>query len=162
MQTTNAGDINKNDCPQIVEIRSRAIRSSMGLFDHYFIIVDEYEYHLGGYRGKVKMPKGTTVNSNLCNLRSVCRHCHAKIMYNIESGEYDKLFKFFPFINCETLACGISTQALFVLPVPFVCGLLYYGKVLLAIVLLLSTLVVLLWSSKYRLSKTLQSRCEHL
>lgn len=150
------------DETRVVEIRARAIRSSLGLFDHYFMIAGDYEYHLGGYRGKVKMPKGTTVNSNLCDVRSLCRYCYAKIMYNIESGEYDKLFRFFPFINCETLTCGISTQALFVLTLPFVFVLSYYGKLLLAVILFLITLVVLLWSSKYKLSRTLRSRCKHL
>lgn len=147
---------------KLIEIRSRVIRSSLGLFDHYFIVVDDHEYHLGGYRGKVKMPKGSTVNSNLYNLRTVCGRCYTKIMYNIESGEYDKLFKFFPFVNCETLTCGISTQALFILPLPAVCVFLYYNKVLLALVLLLSLFVILLWSSKYKLSKTTQSWCEHI
>lgn len=148
---------------RILEIRSRIIRSSFGLFDHYFIVIDDYEYHLGGYRGKVMMPKGATINSNLCCLRTICDRCYAKIMYNIESGEYDKLlYKFFPFINCETFTCGISTQSLFVLTLPFVGTLLFYKKFLLTIILLLFALVILLWHSKYTLSRTTRSECEHV
>lgn len=146
----------------VIEIRSRIIRSSLGLFDHYFLIIDDYEYHLGGYRGRVKMSKGTTINSNLCSLRTICSHCYAKILYNIEIGEYDKLFKFFPLVNCETLVCGISIQSLFVFTVPFVFVLLFYGKFLLAVILFLLAVTVLLWHSKYTLSRITKTRCDHM
>jgi len=144
------------------ETRVSTMRGTFCLFDHYFLAIDDTEYHLGYYPKGTYLPKGTTKNSKLTKVEQICELCYIKLIINIETGKYKRDFNFFPFINCETLTHGFSIQSLLILSVPFAYSLLYLCKPICALILLLVTIILLLWTSKYVSSRIHYSKCVHL
>lgn len=136
----------------------------MCIFDHYFIVYDGMEYHLGTYKRGNVLPAGTTENSNLVYRDYLCTDCSDRLGRELDASKYrDRtVFKFFPFVNCETLVCGFSVQSTFTLAVPCVLTLIYFGKIVYAILLFMTALVLMLWSSKYALGSAKIRKCEHL
>lgn len=46
-----------------VEVRCQALRRTWGLIDHYFLVIGEHEYHMGGsYSKGAVLPIGTTIS----------------------------------------------------------------------------------------------------
>lgn len=146
-----------------IEVRCQAMRKTFGLFDHYFLVFNGYEYHSGWYkRGKI-LKDGTTKGSHLISLRKICKTCYYKIIAEFYVKEDLRIFNaYFPFINCETICMGISIQSLLFLTIPFICVLVVKGYFLYAIIFLLISIILVLVHSKYRFSRTTKTKCDHL
>lgn len=144
-----------------LEFRCVPIKRSLGLFDHYFIIFLEHEYHLGDYKKGTVLPKGTTLNSHLITKKSICQNCLSKILTDIKLLEDRRLFVY-PVINCESLAIGTSIQSLLIINLSFVITLICLGKIIYGFILFLIIICCLLGWSKYNMSRTYKSKCEHL
>lgn len=88
-------------------------RSINKLANHYFYIIGDYEYHFGKYpKGRI-IPKGTTLPYTLIGKKIMCRECFGTFITTYESGIDKKMFFFgYPFVNCESMVCGISFQAI--------------------------------------------------
>lgn len=147
-----------------VEIWTRAINSSFGLFDHHFLIIGNYEYHLSRCSRSRIIPKGTTKNAHLSGLRQVCGICLAKIFNDYRNSENVRLFSLYPLVvNCETVAKGFSLQAIITLT----CGMFSIWAIIkkhwyLCIIFILLSFTLCLIVSKYNYSRTAKSKCEHL
>lgn len=145
-----------------VETRCRALKSTWGLIDHYFLVIGEYEYHMGRYSKGSVLPVDTTKGAHVVSVKTMCRACYTKIVENYSLHEDKRLFDYYPLVNCETLTTGLSVQALSVLVLPFVFSLLLIGRLLWAVLLTLATLNVFLVWSKYVFSRTIKRKCRHL
>lgn len=145
-----------------VEIRCQALKRAWGLIDHYFLVIGDYEYHMGWYSKGSILPVGTTAGAHVVTVKSVCYTCYLKIIENYNLREDKRLFDYYPLINCETLSTGLSVQALAILVLPFVFTLLLQGHILWAIILALASLVFFLTCSKYVFSRTTKRTCRHL
>lgn len=148
----------------IVDIYVRPIKKTLGILDHYFLVIDDWEYHLGGnYPLGEKLKKGTTKNAFVSKRSYVCQNCFKELQLRLESNEYRRVFKFFPIINCETLTVGLSIQSIVLaFGTISVLGLLYFKHDYLALVLFLVILLIVLIVSKYTLSRTHLYYCAHI
>lgn len=146
-----------------IELRCQATRRYFGLWDHYFLVIDDKEIHLGLYeKGKI-LPKDTTKGSHIAAYYEICKACYDKIILDLNLQDDERLFKsYFPFLNCETLCTGFSFQSLMFLSIPFIVVLLFKGYILWAVILSLATLFTLLAYSKFTFSRTRQKKCQHL
>lgn len=145
-----------------IEIRCRAIKRVFGLFDHFFMIIDNNEYHFGFYSKGLVLPKGTTKSSHLATIRTICHQCYIKLMIDLEFKEDARLFSYYPILNCETLSYGLSIQTICFLNFLFIPILLLKKHYWLSLVFSLSIIIVLLFFSKYQYSRTLKKNCNHL
>lgn len=146
-----------------VEVRCQALRRTWGLIDHYFLVIGEHEYHMGGsYSKGAVLPIGTTKGAHTISIKTVCAACYTRTVDGYRLREDRRLFNFYPIVNCETLSTGLSLQAVSSLAVPFVIYLLSIGSILWAVILTLCTVVVFLASSKYAFSRTVRLKCRHL
>lgn len=146
----------------IVDIYCRALRHTFGLIDHYFLQIDDTEYHLGYYAKGNVLPAGTTKGAHHVVHKRLCDVCFSKIKSDYRLNEDKRLFTYYPMINCETLATGISVQSLAFLVLPFAIFTLVNGHVLLTIVLLLLAFSFYLFYSKYIYSRTVKFTCPHI
>lgn len=146
-----------------IEIRCQAMKRALGIFDHYFLVINDYEYHAGFYkRGKI-LENGTTKGAHTVSICNLCRTCYDRILAEFYVREDLRVFNcYFPFINCETMCVGFSIQSLLFLTIPFVCLFIVKGLFLIAIIFLLVSFIIVLMHSKYRFSRTLKTTCEHL
>lgn len=147
---------------RIVEVRVQALRSTMGIIDHYFLVLEGMEYHPGHYKRGNLLPLGTTENFHVVARRRLCIDCYNKIIADFNLREDKRIGSFYPFLNCESLATGFSLQSLGFIALPFVFGFLLLGKLLLALVTFLVALLYLLLVGKYTISRTVRTRCHHL
>lgn len=147
---------------KIVEIHCRASKQSFGLIDHYFIVIDNLEYHLGFYRSGRVLPKGTTKGSHVVYERQICKHCYDNIHFDIKFREDCRLFSYYPLLNCETLVTGISLQSLAFFAIPFIGLFLIRGCFMYALIVFLITILYLLALSKYNYSRTRKQACLHI
>lgn len=145
-----------------IEICCVSLKKSFGLIDHYFLIVDDFEYHLGFYKKGLVLPKGYTKGSHVICLKTLCIDCYNKFIHDFETKEFQRLFYFYPLINCESLVTGISVQIICMLHVSVAFVLVFYKKYLLAIILILILLCISLMFSKYNYSRTVKKTCSHL
>lgn len=146
-----------------VEVRCQALSRTWGLIDHYFLVIGEHEYHMGGSYSKGSvLPVGSTKGAHTISLKTVCSACYTRIVDSYLFREDMRLFNFYPIVNCETLSTGLSLQAISILTLPFVLYLLSLGLILWAVILTLCTVVFFLASSKYAFSRTAKLRCRHL
>ncbi|AYP97968.1 Ac81 [Mauternbach virus] len=162
-------DNNNNNNPKLpdeyftIEVRCQAMRKTFGLFDHYFIVVNGYEYHSGWYRQGKILKHGTTKGSHLISIRKICNVCYYKMIAEFYVKEDLRIFNaYFPFINCETICMGISVQSLLFLTIPFICVFVVKGCFLYALIFLLISIVCVLIYSKYQFSRTTKTKCNHL
>lgn len=160
--TTPTTTVDENINFKRVEYRCQAQSSSFGLIDHYFLVIDDKEYHLGFYRKGNVLPKGTTKGSHTIAVKDLCTLCCTKLFANLKLQEDKRLIAYFPFLNCETLATGFSVQSLGFLSIPLILILLVKGLFLYALLVLLSTFVILLCYSKFTYCRTKQTTCKHL
>lgn len=148
---------------KVIELRCQATKKSLGLFDHYFYVIDDQEVHMGVYRKGKILPKNTTKGSHISTYYEICKVCYDKIYLNLLSKEDVRLFStYFPMLNCESLCTGFSIQSALVLAIPFIVGLVMKGLYLWAIILFLTAIIVLLMNSKYTFSRTNEKKCSHL
>src|ERR1700684_3178980 len=91
-----------------VEIYIQSQHYFYGLIDHYFLVIDDVEYHLGKYKKGTVLPKGTTKGSHLMETKTICEDCYLKIQTNHVLKEYTRMWSLFPIINCETVTTGFS------------------------------------------------------
>lgn len=145
-----------------VEVRCQALQRTWGLIDHYFLVIGEYEYHMGWYSKGCILPVGTTKGAHVVSVKTICRACYTKIVENYNLREDKRLFDYYPLVNCETLSTGLSVQALSFLVLPFVFSLLLAGRLLWAILLTMAALIFFLMCSKYVFSRTIEYKCRHL
>lgn len=145
-----------------IKIYAKAIKKSFGLYDHYFIIIDNHEYHLGCYTKGSKLNAGTTKGAHLITTRKLCHKCFNLLLINLEKKEDQRLFWYYPFINCESLAIGCSLQVLMTCNIPIAFCLLIKGYFVFAILLILFILTIVLFWSKYLYSRTTFTYCKHL
>lgn len=145
-----------------VEVRCQALKRTWGLIDHYFLVIGEYEYHMGRYSKGSILPVGTTKGAHVVSVKTMCRACYTKIVENYNLREDKRLFDYYPLVNCETLSTGLSVQAISFLVLPFVFTLLLLGHLLWAVLLTLAALVFFLMCSKYVFSRTTEHKCRHL
>lgn len=145
-----------------VEVRCRAMRSTLGLLDHYFLVLGDLEYHMGYYKKGSVLPVGTTKSSHLVCIKRMCVDCYTKIITNYNLREDKRLFNYYPIINCETLSTGISVQSLAFFSLPFIAALLVNGRILYALLLLMFTIAAFLAYGKFVFSRTETHVCRHL
>lgn len=145
-----------------IEICCVSLKKTLGLADHYFIIIDDFEYHLGFYSKGLVLPKGSTKGSHIICIKRVCSDCYEKFNHDFETKEFQRLFCFYPLINCESLATGISVQIICMLHLSVALVLVLYKKYLLSIILILILLCISLLFSKYNYSRTVKKKCKHL
>lgn len=145
-----------------VEYWCQAMRKTYGLIDHYFMVIDDNEYHAGTYKPGKILPRNTTKGAHLVSVCNVCEACYHKILLDYDLKEDDRLFTtYFPLLNCESVCTGISVQSIALIAVPFICLLIINGKFLWALILLLFVVVSLLAYSKYKFSRTTRTSCVH-
>lgn len=145
-----------------IEYRCQAMRKTLGFVDHYFLVVDDKEYHAGFYkRGKV-LPADTTKGYHSVMFVDVCESCYVKIVADYRLEEDIRIFNYFPLLNCETLCRGFSVQSMALLSLPFVGMLLWKKQFAYAIILLLVVAVAVLSYSKYVFSRCKKTVCTHL
>lgn len=147
-----------------IEIYSIAQRATFGLIDHYFLMIPMYqlEFHLGIYSRGLILPAGRTVGAHLCGRKLVCDSCFVKLMHDLESGEYNRLIGYFPFVNCETLTTGISVQSIILINSIFVYASFAFGKFKMGFFISVVLLLCLLLFSKYNFSRTYKFKCPHM
>lgn len=145
-----------------IEYRVQAMKKTMGLFDHYYLVIGDKEYHPGRYKPGKVLPVNTTKGYHIVSTVSVCDECYNKIVVDLHLEEDIRMFSYFPFMNCETMCFGISIQSLAIYLVPFLVVLLWRGQLFYAIMLVLISLTVLLVRSKYIFSRTVKSHCAHI
>lgn len=156
--TTTVTDGNE----RVVEVRVQALKSTLGIIDHYYLVLEGMEYHPGHYKRGNFLPLGSTVNYHVAAKRRLCIDCYNKIIADFNLREDKRIGSFYPFLNCESLATGFSLQSLGFIAVPFVFGFLLLGRMLLAVVTFLVALLYLLLVGKFTISRTVRSRCRHL
>lgn len=145
-----------------IKLHLRPIAWSYGLFDHYFLVIKDTEYHLGEYPKGTKLPVGTTKNSSILYNIEYCKDCYNKLLLDIETQEHKRLFSFFPFVNCETLATGLSIQSINLWFFPIIVYCLCSQRFLLAILIFLLCLLLQVVYSKYQMIGVRKKKCEHI
>lgn len=146
----------------IVEIHVQALGKTLGLVDHYFMIIGDLEYHLGYYSKGSILAKGSTKGSHCTEIRTLCSECFIKLQADYNSKEDKRMFLYYPIINCETLCTGFSIQGIALLTIPLICLLLLKHLFFYALILFLIVIIVLLLYSKYNFSKCQHTKCRHL
>lgn len=147
-----------------VELCCRATRRSFGLIDHYFLRLEGNEYHFGVYQKGRVIPAGYTQGAHVITEHALCPACRDSLQQRIDQKCDVRLMQqYFPLLNCESFCLGFSYQIIgLVAFVPTVVVLILKHHFLWALILLLIGLVVQLWVSKYRFSRTARTRCSHL
>lgn len=145
-----------------IEICCVSLKNTLGLIDHYFLTIDDFEYHLGFYKKGLVLPKGTTKGSHIICIKRICYDCLKKFNHDFENKEFQRLFYFYPFINCESLVTGISVQIICLLHLSVAIVLFLNKKYLLTVIVILILLCISLLFSKYNFSRTMKSKCKHL
>lgn len=145
-----------------IEYRCQAMKKSMGVFDHYFLVIDDKEYHAGFYKPGRVLPVNSTKGYHICMVSEICEVCYVKIVADYRLEEDVRIFSYFPMLNCETLCFGFSLQSLTLLALPFIVVLLFKGKFILSIIVLMVVLLLLLVHSKYTFSRCKRTQCPHL
>lgn len=145
-----------------VEIRVRATKSSFGLIDHYYMILNDQEYHPGCYAKGSILPKDTTKGYHVAAIRTICQTCYDKIILNFNAREDKRIWSLYPFLNCESFSTGFSIQSLGLLAAPLIGMLIYQKKYIVAVIVLLLCLIAHLSISKFTFSRTFRGKCSHL
>lgn len=145
-----------------LKICVQAIKNSFGLMDHWFYIVNDKEHHVGVYYKGSVLPLNTTKGFHVVTEKIICLKCYEKLINFVRYREDKRLFKFYPFINCETLTTGWSIQVVILFLLPLVAVVGFLGYVYWAIILFLCMFVLYLFASKYNFSRTNKSLCKHL
>lgn len=147
-----------------IEIHCQAMKSTMGLFDHYFIVIDNMEYHMGLYQKGALIPLGSTKGSHLITIRTICDQCYRRIVMKYNAQEDRRMaLKYYPIINCETLVMGMSVQVVLItLVLPFLILLICKGLIIYSILLFVLTLTLQLWYSKSLYCSSTKTLCVHL
>lgn len=153
---------NDESITKLVEYRCQALKNTFGLIDHYYYVVDDKEYHLGWYKPGKILPKDTTKGYHIVGKKTVCGTCYNKIIADINFKEDRRLMSFYPLLNCESLCTGFSVQSLGLLALPLTCVTIFYRKFMLTLVIILTTICLLLFYSKYIFSRTKKTKCIHL
>lgn len=146
----------------IIEYRVQAMRRAFGLFDHYFLVINDKEYHPGNYKPGKVLPVNTTKGHHVVSRVAVCDICYNKIVVDLQLEEDVRLFNYYPILNCETLCFGFSAQSLPLYITPFLGLLLWQGQILYAILMILACMLILLMRSKYVFSRTNKLQCRHI
>lgn len=154
-------DAGKDDTFRI-KICVQAIKGSLGLMDHWFFIINDKEHHVGVYYKGSVLPLNTTKGTHVVVEKTICLKCYEKLINFVLYREDKRLFRFYPFINCETLTTGWSIQVVVLLLIPFVAVLGFLGYLYWALVLFLCIFLLYLIASKYHFSRTNKSFCKHL
>lgn len=146
-----------------VEIRILATKSSFGLVDHYYMVLNNLEYHPGCYEKGSVLPEGTTTGYHVAAIRDVCQTCYDKIILNFNTREDKRIWSMYPFLNCESFSAGFSVQSLVMLvSVPLIAMLLWQKNYIYALLVLLIGIIAHLSVSKFSFSRTLRNKCSHL
>lgn len=145
-----------------IEYRCRAIKNTLGIFDHYFLVIGDHEIHMGFYQTGKILPKNTTKGAHIVAEKELCELCYNKIIADINLKEDVRLIAYYPLLNCETLATGFSIQSLAFLSLPIIFCCLIKGLLFYACLVVLCTILVILMYSKYVYSRTNKLKCFHL
>lgn len=145
-----------------IEIRVQALKNTLGLIDHYYMVIDDKEYHPGYYKPGCILPRESTKGYHIAYCRTVCQDCLNQIILNFNLREDKRILSFYPLLNCESLTIGFSVQSVGFCAIPFIVFLLCNGRLLYALLLLLCVVLVLLIHSKYVFSRTTRQRCRHI
>lgn len=146
-----------------INVCVRAEKMSFGLIDHYFMIIDNFEYHPGFYKSGNILPKGFTKGYHIAAIKRVCSNCLNKLILDFNLYEDRRISNWYPIFNCESLSTGISVQSIItVVFIPTVVFALFRGFYMIAIIIFMLGLVCLLLYSKWTFSRTRNIKCEHL
>lgn len=145
-----------------LEIRVQALKATLGLVDHYYLILNDLEYHPGMYARGCVLPKGTTKGYHVAAIRTICQTCYDKIILNFNTREDKRIWSFYPFINCESFSTGFSVQSLAIIAIPIAVALMYQKNYIYAFVVLLIGALAHLTVSKFSFSRTFKGKCAHL
>lgn len=146
--------------PKIIELRCTPQKNTLGLVDHYYMVLDGVEYHVDLNSTQKQLPEGTTRRSHTVEYRGACSMC-----YDRQLGTYftvADIFKYFPWFNCETICMGFSFQSLFLLTVPFIVALFLSHNYLCCVIFMLLVAIAFLLFSKYNYSRTKYALCPHI
>lgn len=145
-----------------IEIRVQALKRTLGMIDHYYMVIEDKEYHPGYYKPGCILPRDSTKGYHVAARRLVCRDCLDLIVLNFNLREDKRMLSLYPLLNCESLTVGFSVQSVALCAIPFIGFLLCKGRPMYAALLLLCVIVALLLHSKYVFSRTARQRCNHL
>lgn len=145
-----------------IEIRVQALKRTLGVVDHYYMVIGGKEYHPGGYGPGSVLPLGTTKGYHTAVRRQLCRDCFDKIVLDFVLSEDKRIYGYYPFLNCESLSTGISVQSQAFVFVPFVLIQAFRANWKNVLVLLLLALLFVLAASKFVFSRTQRQKCSHL
>lgn len=147
----------------IIELCVRAEKKSFGLIDHYFMIIDNFEYHPGFYKSGNILPKGFSKGYHVVALKRVCDDCLTKIILDYNLSEDRRISNWYPIFNCESLSTGISVQSIITLVfLPTIVISVFKTHYLLAFIIFLIGIICLLFYSKWIFSHTQIIKCLHL
>lgn len=66
-----------------VEVRCQALRRTWGLIDHYFLVIGEHEYHVGGSYSK---------GAHTIAIKTLCSACYTRTVESYRLCEDRRLF----------------------------------------------------------------------
>lgn len=146
-----------------IDICVRAEKTSFGLIDHYFMIIDNFEYHPGFYKSGNILPKGYSKGYHVTATKHICTICLNKLILDFNLYEDRRISNWYPIFNCESLSTGISVQSIIMLVfLPTIALSIFKSHYLLAFIVFLIGIISLLFYSKWTFSRTRILKCEHL
>lgn len=146
-----------------IQICIRASKNVFGLIDHFFMKIDNFEYHPGFYKSGNILPSGTSNGLHVIETRQVCRLCLIKLILDFKMHEDRRISTWYPFLNCESLTTGISVQSLVLISsLPVIIALIILKRFICLLFFVMLMLIILLLYSKYLYSRSKYSKCPHL
>lgn len=144
-----------------IEYRVQAMKNTFGLFDHYFLVIGDKEYHPGSYKPGKVLPVNSTKGSHIVATLDCCDACYNKLVVDLHLEEDVRIFNFYPLLNCETWCFGFSIQSLPIYMIPILIVLLIRGNIFYMVVLIVAIAFLILIRSKYVFSRTNKLQCQH-
>ena len=145
-------------------LEKHLISRKYGLYDHYFLVYDNIEHHLGEYDLGNILPLGTTVGSHCTEKYLMCKSCFEDFKYKLCCKVDRVLFNtWYPLVNCETLSMGVGISIIICLVgTVFSISQLLMRNYMIAFIIILITIIVYLMYSKYQYSKCSVGECAHI
>lgn len=115
LQTLLLTNKTKQNVENIIQVEFCIVpMKSLVFLDHFFIIIQDKEYHLGGYEKGKFLDRGTTTGYTVYSTKLICSQCFDYFKLNLKYEEDYRLFNHYPIINCESLNLGYSINTLLI------------------------------------------------
>jgi len=151
------------DTPTCFDVYVKAMSNTLGLIDHYYLVIDGVSYHLG-FNRRIAQQHSIPSTHTLVERRLYCTKCTADFFDQLRLNEDRRLFGYYPLVNCESLSVGFSMQSLSLLTGSIIsCVVLAKSmNLLLCLCVMLLTVLVCLWWGKYVRTRVRKTSCKHL